>query len=126
MISLSNLAEKLADERDVLAADMLAIVEAYAGQINDDPDLYNAEAGELSDTGAEIITDQIAGAVWAEPSLLDELMAAQAEVDQQTERLSRRDAAVRKAMAEGVPVREIVEHTGLTRFRVYQIRDGRR
>lgn len=37
-----------------------------------------------------------------------------------------RDDAIREALAAGVPVSGIVRAAGLTRARVYQIRDGRR
>lgn len=127
MISLNDLAAQIADERDVPVADMLEIVKTYAGQISGDSDLYDAETEELTDDGAEVIIGSIASAaLHNESSVLDELMDAQADVNRQPERLTRRDNAVRKALAEGTPVREIVEHTGLSRERVYQIRDGRR
>jgi len=127
MTSLRDLADQLAEERDVPAADMLEIVRTYAGQISDDADLYDPETSEVTDAGAEVIIGSIASAAfYTEPSVLDELVEAQTDVDRQDERLGRRDAALRKALSEGVPVREIVEHTGLSRERVYQIRDGRR
>lgn len=37
-----------------------------------------------------------------------------------------RDILIRQALAAGVPVPALVEQTGLTRARIYQIRDGRR
>lgn len=39
---------------------------------------------------------------------------------------TRQAAAVRAALAAGVPVRDLVAATGLGRERIYQIRDGRR
>jgi len=38
----------------------------------------------------------------------------------------RRDDAVRRAIADGVPVASIAEQAGLSKARVYQIRDHRR
>lgn len=38
----------------------------------------------------------------------------------------RRDEAIRTALEQGVPVTQIASATGLTRMRVYQVRDGRR
>ena len=38
----------------------------------------------------------------------------------------RRDDAVRRAIADGVPVTTIAEQAGLSKARVYQIRDHRR
>jgi hypothetical protein len=129
MTNIDTLTAQLADERDVPLADMGAIVEAYASQISDDTDLYDVETGEISDAGAELIIASVASAaIHNVTTVLDDLMDAQAEasLDRQDERLSRRDNLLRKALAEGTPVREIVELTGLSRERVYQIRDGRR
>jgi hypothetical protein len=53
-----------------------------------------------------------------------------AEVAAATERHSRaageRDNAIRAAIAVGVPVPTLVTVTGLSRSRIYQIRDGKR
>lgn len=38
----------------------------------------------------------------------------------------RRDQLIRDSLAAGVRVRDLVADTGLTRARIYQIRDGRR
>lgn len=127
MTAIEALAAQAAEERDVPVADMLEIVKVYAGQISDDTDLYDVETGEISDAGAELIIGSIASAaLYNSASVLDDLVEAQGDVDRQDERLSRRDSLLRKALSEGIPVREIVEHTGLSRERVYQIRDGRR
>lgn len=48
---------------------------------------------------------------------------AEDAADRARERLA---AAVRKAVEAKVPVPELVGATGLTRGRIYQIRDGRR
>lgn len=89
--------------------------------------MCDAEAGELTDAGAEVVIGSIASAaLYNSSSVLDELMDAQADVGRHEEQLSRRDAALRKALSEGIAVREIAERTGLSRRRVYQIRDGRR
>lgn len=42
------------------------------------------------------------------------------------EALAARDAGIRAALAEGVPAAEIARLTGLSRMRIYQVRDGRR
>lgn len=39
---------------------------------------------------------------------------------------ARRDAAIRQALTDGVPVADLVTQTGLSRARIYQIRDHRR
>jgi hypothetical protein len=38
----------------------------------------------------------------------------------------RRDQLIREALAADIRVRDLVADTGLTRARIYQIRDGRR
>lgn len=60
--------------------------------------------------------DKITEAVRAHEAAMRE--AAEAEV--------RRDDAIREALADGVSVAHLVELTGLTRARIYQIRDRRR
>lgn len=127
MTSTRELAEKIAEERDVPVPEMLEIVRVYAGLIADDTDLYDVEADEFSDAGAELIVTSVTeSALYTTASVLDDLAEAQEDVDRQEDRLRRRDAAIRAALKEGVSVREIVKRTGLSRERVYQIRDGRR
>jgi|GEM_PF-6563146 len=57
---------------------------------------------------------------------VNELVAAQADVALHDRQTARRDDAIRAAIAEGVPVSVVSGHTGLSRERVYQIRDRRR
>ena len=49
-----------------------------------------------------------------------DILAQMGEIQQE------RDVHVRKLLADGVPVRELVTVTGLTRARIYQIRDAGR
>ena len=124
MTTTKALAAQLADERDVPLTEMFEIVRAYADQFDDE---YDCETGELTDAGAQVIIEQMAAAAFTiVPSMLDEIAAAQALVDAAEDNLLARDTSIRAALSEGVPVREIVAHTGLSRERVYQIRDGRR
>jgi hypothetical protein len=125
VIDIITFSRNLADLRDVPFQEMLEIVETHAGQISDDLDLYDAETGQLTDAGEQLLRDQIIDeAPNATREVLDELRSAQGAVDAAEENLARRDAAIRKALSEGTPVREIVEITELSRQRVYQIRDG--
>ncbi len=61
---------------------------------------------------------------------MDEVKAAAAAVEQARLALERaeqrRNTAIRAALADQVPVSEIAAATGLSRLRVYQVRDGRR
>lgn len=58
--------------------------------------------------------------------VLSELADAQHAVNLHEQQLARRDKAVRSAVEADVPVIRIADMTGLTRGRIYQIRDGRR
>ncbi len=57
------------------------------------------------------------------PEAVRALQEAEAAVARATQA---RDEAVRKAIADGVPVATLAEQAGLSKARVYQIRDGRR
>lgn len=63
-------------------------------------------------------------------SMLTEVRRAARAVTQADEAAARRRERlaelVRQALAEQVPVAQLVLATGLTRGRIYQIRDGRR
>lgn len=128
MIEIRDLAAELADKYDTDTAAMLEPVQTYAGQINDDPELWDEDAEELTLAGANIVRGAVA--VWmgddSQEALVSELMEAQEDVNKQEERLERRDAAVRAAMKGPMSADWIAQLTGLSRARVYQIRDGRR
>lgn len=131
MIAIDTLAIELSDLYDIELEAARADVTAFADQISDEPQLYDIDGGNaLSDTGADLIRDQMS-TVYGSGSIdmdeaRDELRSAQILVDVADEQLGRRDAAVRNALAKSVPVKDIVADTGLSRQRVYQIRDGRR
>lgn len=128
MIELRDLAADLADKYDTDTAAMREAVETYAGQISDDPNLWDTGAEELTEAGEEIVRGSVAA--WQggdeQVAVLTVLADAQADVDRQDERIARRDAAVRAAIKQQVPVARIASLTSLTRGRIYQIRDGRR
>jgi hypothetical protein len=96
--------------------------------------LRECESGVLSDGWIDSLVKHAEGyavilefiSMEGQAALLAELTVAQADVNAGDERLARRDAVVRRALAGRVPVREITALTGLTRARIYQIRDGRR
>lgn len=130
MVTIEALAQELSDLYDIDLGAARADVVAFADQISDDPELYDIDGGNaLSDTGAGLIRDQMSSVYGSGSIDMDEaryeLRSAQALVDAADE-LGRRDAAVRKALATSVPVKDIVADTGLSRARVYQIRDRRR
>lgn len=129
MIELRDLADELAEQYDTDRTAMLEAVTTYAGQISDDTDLWDADTDELTEDGEEIVRGSIAawqGDTIATDTILSELTEAQDAVNLHDEQTARRDGAVRAAIAATVPVIRIAEMTGLTRARIYQIRDGRR
>lgn len=128
MIELRDLTADLADKYDTDTAAMREAVETYAGQISDDADLWDADAGELTEAGEEIVRGSVAAWQGDDRAIgaLTELEDAQADVDKHEEQIARRDAAIRAAIKGLVPVTRIAEMTRLSRGRIYQIRDGRR
>lgn len=129
MIELRVLAADLADKYDTDTAAMLEAVRTYAGQVSGDADLWDAEAEELTEAGEEIVRGSVAawqGDEGAQDAALAELAEAQADVDKHDEQIARRDAAIRAAVKQSVSALRIAEMTGLSRGRIYQIRDGRR
>lgn len=128
MIELRDLAADLADKYDTDTAAMLEAVTTYAGQISDDSDLWDADAEELTEAGEEIVRGSVAAWQGDDRAIdaLTELGDAQADVDKHDEQIARRDAAIREAIKDLVPVAQIAEMTRLSRGRIYQIRDRRR
>lgn len=60
-------------------------------------------------------------------SVLDGIMASRKTARREADDLDeQRDIMIRKALAARVPVADLVTKTGLTRARIYQIRDNRR
>lgn len=99
-------------------------VDVYAGQL-DAPD------GDLSDENAEHIRQALAAELnVASHAPLDAVInatanKANAELDAEEADRAWRDA-IRAAVSAGERVVEIAEAAGISRDRVYQIRDGRR
>jgi hypothetical protein len=108
-------------------------VDTLVGQIVDidGPDAVVITSGRyyttITDEAADTVREQLRGEP-ADPDPLltvaeatQDLRDAQAQVD---EAEARRDAAVRAAIERGMRIVDIAEAAGLTRGRVYQIRDG--
>ena len=137
MTTLTALADALAAEYDIDRAAALDAIETYAGQLQDE-DLYDTEAGMLTDAGEAVIREQFAAdysdATTPAAQQHDELLAgireAADEIDELQRKLSeamhRRDEMIRSAIRKGVRVPAIADAAGLDRQRVYQIRDQRR
>ncbi|MGW1119245.1 hypothetical protein ACWD5B_19390 [Streptomyces tanashiensis] len=61
-----------------------------------------------------------------DPSNVTELVEITAAVNRMAAAEQERDEKIRAAIAAGYPVISIAGHAGLSRARIYQIRDGRR
>ena len=127
-ISIRDLAEELADQYDTDLSATQEAVRTYAGQIDDDAELWDGDAEELTKSGANIVRAAFATTQGDDSmdALMSEIIDAQAAVNKHNEQLARRDAAIRAAMKGPVSAEWIAQVSGLTRARVYQIRDGRR
>lgn len=119
-----DLAYQIGDTMDIDYAAARDAVDVYAGQL-DAPD------GDLSDENAEHIRQALAAELnVASHAPLDAVInatanKANAELDAEEADRAWRDA-IRAAVSAGERVVEIAEAAGISRDRVYQIRDGRR
>lgn len=133
----ADLATRLATQYGIDPAAAATAVDTYAGQISDDPDLY--DGGVLTEAGADIIARQFAadydtaapGTVTrAHAELRDQITETARRIDDLTARrdetISERDGLIRQAIAAGVRVDDIAADARLKPARIYQIRDGRR
>jgi hypothetical protein len=135
LIGIDNLAREMAAKYDIDQAAAYADTNAYADQISDDPELYGYDeddGGAVTEAGAEIIRAQMA-TVYENDNFEQQAQDAVVKLQETTARVKEldtaqddRDTAIRHALQVGLPVRVIHEHTGLSRERVYQIRDKRR
>lgn len=121
-----ELAYELADTYDVDRDSALEAVGVYLDQIADIDDVtidIDAITAEQADTVRQAYAAaQSAGYVQA----LDELAEVRDKLDALDDLQDERARLVRKALTDGARVVDIAEASGLTRGRIYQIRDGRR
>jgi len=109
---LGELAEELDVSRET--------IDALAGQINDDPALYDPATERVTEAGAELIRSEVRSQSGSGDVLADvEAAAAALETAKEC-----RDAAVRAAFKVGAPRTAIARAAGLSRERVYQIVQG--
>lgn len=131
----ADLATRLATQYGIDPVAAATAVDTYAGQIADDPDLYNDDV--LTEAGADLIAQQFAadydaaapGAA-AHTELRDAITGTVTRINDLTARrdeaISQRDALIRQAVAAGVRIEDIAVDAQLKAARIYQIRDGRR
>lgn len=133
MTTIDGLASRVAQEREIDFVAARDVVTTYAGQISDDPDLWNADAEILTPDGVEVVMTAIATAYdhdlnsTAENHMLDELEdITRRRAELVSELDERRDELVRTLMGTAVARKRIADAAGLKEARLYQIRDGRR
>ena len=120
-----DLARELADTHDIDADSALESVETYLDQI-EQLDHIDIDRDDISDDHADTVRGAFDAATGTtHVSALDDLAEIRDKLDTLTELQDERARLVRKAVAAGARVVDIVEASGLTRARIYQIRDGR-
>lgn len=130
MVRLEDLAGEFADLYDIDLAAARTAVSVHTDQMIDDPRLYQYIEGTdelLTEEGAAVLRKQMSEVYGCGSPERDEARdAVRSAVGKIEEHTGQRDAAIRAALTAGVPVKHITEDSGLSRARVYQIRDGRR
>lgn len=125
MPTIADVADQIAEKFDVDRDAALTLATTYAAQLDYDA----AEGGqypnlEVSDEDAQVILESAAAAYADDaPAVLDDITAIAIQIPQLE---ADRDSLIRRAIADGVRVQDIAEAAGLSRARVYQIRDRTR
>lgn len=129
MISLNELAGELAALYDLDIEAAREAVSVHTDQMIDDTRLYQYIEGgdeELSEEGAALLRKQMSEFYGSGSRELDEARYdVRSAVGESKKCDGQRDAAVRAALKAGVPVKDLVKDAGLSRQRIYQIRDSR-
>ncbi|MEW1939272.1 hypothetical protein AB0331_18175 [Dietzia maris] len=124
-LSARDLARELADTHDIDHDSALESVEIYLDQI-EQLDHIDIDRDDISDDHADTVRDAFdASTDTTHVSALDELAEVRDKLDTLTKLQDERARLIRKALAGGARVVDIVAASGLTRARIYQVRDGR-
>jgi hypothetical protein len=129
MITLEELAEEFSTRYDIEPAAAREAVSVYTDQMIDDPRLYEYIEGEqekVSDQGAALLRQQMSAVYGSgNPDIDDARDEVRSAVGLIKSGPGRRDAAIRAALKLGVPVKDVMADSGLSRQRLYQIQNGR-
>ncbi|OBA51628.1 hypothetical protein A5789_27210 [Nocardia sp. 852002-51101_SCH5132738] len=125
-MQIRDVAEQITATADIDSGPALTIATTYAAQLGyrdayeggQEPDV------EVSEEHAEFIVESAKRS--AILNTLEDLDVIADAMERMDSALDDRDAAIRRAIRKGVPVREIAAAARLSRERIYQIRDGRR
>lgn len=124
-VTSGELARELADTYDVGEDSARRGVEAYLDQLEQVDDSA-IDHDEISEEHADAVREAYAAFMASSyVSALDELAEVRDRLDALAELQDERARLIRKALADGARIVDIVEASGLTRARIYQIRDGR-
>lgn len=130
--TIDELAEGVAENWDIPVDVARDHITACVAQIADDEALWDAEEERITRAGEYIIGRQLEDIFMSREAddAMADVRSAAAKVEQLTggldEAKHERDAKIRAALERGKSVSDLTEATGLSRERVYQIRDGRR
>ena len=129
MTSIQDLADQIADQHDIPRRAALRTAETYAAQIREidgtpeSDELTDAQSAFLLESARRALDDQIA----ASDTRLGELADLRDRITQlDAERaglVDDRDALIRSLLDDGIPGNQLAEPAGLTRARIYTIRD---
>ena len=137
MTDINELAQRAAERFGIDGEAVVDIARTYLKQgaeaVGDDPRLIDEDdlTDEQIDTVMTAIEAEMGNAHAADEQDLAELGDLRDRIALLEEELARiaeeRDRIVRRLLANAVvPVKDVAEAAGLTRARIYQIRDGRR
>lgn len=127
--SLNDLADDLVDSCDIDVDAARRSAEIYLGQIEDRfgrvIDRRNISENDVTAVREAVVSGLHALSAAAQVDDLaaasERVEAARRELDAKT---SERTALVRKAVASGIPLPIVISASGLSRARIYQIKDG--
>lgn len=137
MTRIEDLAQNIAETHGIDSHDAAVdVVRVHVDQIADDPDLWDAEQNQLTESGADVITEAIAAAYernlngTVAQRLLDDIAEAAAAIEaletKVAEYTADRDELIRAALKTELRRADIAAAAGVKEARLYQIRDGRR
>lgn len=130
--TIDEYAQGVAENWDIPVDVAREHITACVEQIADDPDLWDAENEKIRRDGEYIIARKLQDVFMSREAdaAMAEVRSATAKVESLTSELDNakqyRDAKIRTAIQRGKSVADLTQATGLSRERVYQIRDGRR
>lgn len=137
MTTVAALADTIRKTHDIDTIEAARdVVESFLPQIATDPELWNAETETFTRQGTRVVTCAVSVSYTqgfnstADDRLLYDIADAQREIDEAKRTVEYhvevRDKLIRTALKTALSRKDIMTAAGLSRDRLYQIRDGRR